>query len=319
MTPDDYLGPEAEVGPMAGFVVIDFETANELRGSPCAVGYAVVEQMEIVESGAFFIRPPEFRFEDFNVALHGVTPEMCRSAPPWPEALQRLVELIGGRLVVAHYAPFDIGVLRDACAMSGSPCPELHFACTRQIARLVWPELGSYSLPDVVAHCGAGQFAHHDAESDAVAAAHVALSAAAAREAKSLPVLLSDLRIISRTLEGGLYASLHVGHHVPRTPTDGKLIDPDHPFYRKKVAFTGGMMSMTREQAQQSVINVGGRGVTSVSKLTDFVVVGGEFHGLLAGHEASGKLEKALDLQKQGCPIELLDEVDFISVLRGGA
>jgi NAD-dependent DNA ligase len=76
---------------------------------------------------------------------------------------------------------------------------------------------------------------------------------------------------------------------------------------------------MPREQAWQAVVDVGGRPVTSVSKLTDFVVVGGEFHGLLAGHEFSSKLEKALALRREGRPLELLDEHDFLSVLRGGA
>jgi DNA polymerase-3 subunit epsilon len=79
---------------MAGFVVIDFETANEQRGSPCAVGYAIVEDLEVVSSDAFLIRPPKFRFAPFNVSLHGVTADMCSEAPSWPEALERLTAII---------------------------------------------------------------------------------------------------------------------------------------------------------------------------------------------------------------------------------
>ena len=108
-------------------------------------------------------------------------------------------------------------------------------------------------------------------------------------------------------------------HHVPRAASLGAVVDPLHPFFGRKVAFTGGLWSMPREQAWQAVVDVGGRPVTSVSKLTDFVVVGGEFHGLLAGHEFSSKLEKALALRREGRPLELLDEHDFLSVLRGGA
>src|SRR5664279_300423 len=90
---------------MADFVVIDFETANEMRGSPCAVGYCVVNDLEVADSGSFLIRLPEFRFDEFNVSLHGITAEMCKSAPEWPEALGRLRSIIDGSLVVAHYAP----------------------------------------------------------------------------------------------------------------------------------------------------------------------------------------------------------------------
>jgi DNA polymerase-3 subunit epsilon len=68
--------------------------------------------------------------------------------------------------------------------------------------------------------------------------------------------------------------------------------DPDHPFFEHELVFTGGMMSMTRHDAQQAVVDVGGRPMTSVGKKADFVVVGGEFYGLLAGYQHSQKLAR---------------------------
>lgn len=310
---------------MSEFVVIDFETANERRGSPCSVGYAVVKDMQVTGSGAFLIRPPEFRFAGFNVSLHGITPKMCESAPPWPDALGRLNSIVDGRMVVAHYAPFDIGVIRDACFVTNTRCPELQFACTRQVARMVWPGLGSYSLPDVVRACGAAKFNHHDAESDALAAAHVALAAARETNATSFDEMLRVLRIVIGTLHDGMYAHAggvydgsHVSHHVPRSPSAGAVPDEDHPFYGNKIVFTGGMISMTRPMAQQAVVDLGGRVATCVSKFTDYLVVGGEFHGLLDGHDKSSKLEEAIALRESGHQIEMLDEVDFLAVLQGG-
>lgn len=316
----------ADAGYVSEFVVVDFETANERRGSPCSVGYAVVEDMQITDSGAFLIRPPEFRFAGFNVSLHRITPEMCESASPWPDAFERLLAIVNDRMVVAHYAPFDIGVIRDACAATNTQCPELRFACTRQVARMVWPGLGSYSLPDVVRVSGAATFNHHDAESDALAAAHVALAATRETNASSFEEMLRTLRIVTGTLHdgmytyaGGAYGGSHVSHHVPRSPSAGAVPDADHPFYGKKVVFTGGMVSMTRPMAQQAVVDMGGRAVTSVSKFTDYLVVGGEFHGLLNGHDKSSKLEAAIALRESGHQIEMLDEVDFLAVLLGGA
>lgn len=313
-----------QTGPGVGMtdvVAIDFETANERRGSPCAVGFAKLRGLEVVEAGSFLIRPPEFRFADFNISLHHITPDMCESAATWAEALEVLSAIIGTSLVLAHYTPFDIGVIRDTCADTGTVCPELRFACTRQIARVVWPDLASYCLPDVARVAEVRLDAHHDARSDALAAAEVAIAAARARGSTEIPELLDAVGIWPGWLQGGIYtrSTLPDSHRLPRTPREGVTIDPHHPFYEHVVVFTGGMMSMTRHLAQQAVVDVGGVAMSSVGKKTDFVVVGGEFHGLLAGHEHSQKLEKALALRADGSDLELLNEVEFLALLRGGA
>lgn len=308
--------------PVVDSVAIDFETANERRGSPCSFGYAAVSGLSVVDSGAFLIRPPEMRFASFNVSLHGITPAMCGDAPAWPEALGRLEAILGTFLVLAHYTPFDIGVIRDTCADTGVRCPELHFVCTRSLARMVWPGLGSYCLPDVVAEAGVALRSHHDAEADALAAAGVAVAAARLLGCGSIPEIYTKVGFYPGTLRGGLYTRSTLpsaSHRVPRVPSEGVTFDPHHPFYDHDLVFTGGMMSMTRHDAQQAVVDVGGRAMTSVGKKADFVVVGGEFHGLLAGHQHSQKLEKALLLREAGRDLELLNEVEFLTLLRGGS
>lgn len=306
---------------MSSFVAIDFETANERRGSPCAVGYAVAQHGEIIDAGAFLIRPPEFRFDGFNVSLHGIRPEMCEGAPEWPEALSRIVEIVDGRLAVAHSAGFDCGVIRDACDATATPWPELRVACTRMIAKSVWPELPSYSLPDVVQVAGCRAFNHHDASEDAAAAAGIALAAIRLRSLADIDALLASIPIVPSVLTIGSYTpnSRPGDKRLPRTPSDAAQIDPDHPLYGKRVVFTGGLMSMPRKMAQQAVLDVGGRPATSVSQKVDIVVVGGEFHGLSRGHEHSAKLDEALRLRAEGIPLELFDEFDFLAMLRGGA
>ena len=307
---------------MPDAVVIDFETANERRGSPCSVGYAVISGLSVVESGAFLIHPPEMRFGGFNVSLHGITPAMCQDALAWPEALDRLEAIIATSLVLAHYTPFDIGVIRDTCADTGVLCPEMHFACTRSLARMVWPGLGSYCLPDVAAAAGVLLRSHHDAESDALAAGGVAIAAARLLGCGSVLEIYTKVGFYAGTLQGGLYSRSTIpgaSHRLPRIPSDGAAFDPHHPFYEHDLVFTGGMMSMTRHDAQQAVVDVGGRAMTSVGKKADFVVVGGEFHGLLAGHQHSQKMEKALELRASGQDLELLNEVEFLTLLRGGS
>ena len=303
---------------MSEFIAIDFETANEKASSPCSVGWAICDGSDIVDRGSFLIRPPEFRFNPLNISINGIRPAMCENAPEWQDALGRLVTIINGRLVAAHYAPFDIAVIRHSCDDTGVARPELRFTCTCHIARMVWPGHACYSLPDVADLAGIGDFDHHDASSDAWACAEIANVAARQRNAAGLIELLSQLSIVPGLLAPGLYDAAHYefeSHHVPTARTDGAVVNPGHPFFGRKVAFTGGLDSMTRHEAQQAILDAGGKPSTSVSKLTDYVVVGGEFHGLLQGH-LSHKFESALELRAAGASIELLNEHDFLAILR---
>jgi DNA ligase (NAD+) len=73
-------------------------------------------------------------------------------------------------------------------------------------------------------------------------------------------------------------------------------------FAGKTFVLTGTLSSMTRDEAKQRIQSLGGKVASSVSKKTDFVVV---------GEEAGSKLEKARELD-----IPLLDEKKFITMMQ---
>ncbi len=71
----------------------------------------------------------------------------------------------------------------------------------------------------------------------------------------------------------------------------------------KLFVFTGKLNLMTREQAWEKVINLGGKISSSVSSKTDFLVVGGK---------AGAKLNKARELN-----IKIISEQEFINLIGG--
>ncbi len=78
-------------------------------------------------------------------------------------------------------------------------------------------------------------------------------------------------------------------------------ISKENPFYDKTFMFTGSLKNFTREMAQRIIEDFGGRAADSVSKKTDYVVV---------GEEPGSKLQKAI---KMG--IKRIDEKEFIKMI----
>lgn len=169
------------------FVALDWETANGARGSACAVGLVEVRGGEIADTWSSLMRPPD-RFSSFdaaNTAVHGLCAADVAEAPRfdelWPSIQARLQPLT----VIAHNAQFDLGVIQDATWGSALRCPRLRYGCTLLLARRHY-DLPSYTL-DVVAEAAEVVLdRHHDALSDALAAAGVLLRIAEDVEATSI-------------------------------------------------------------------------------------------------------------------------------------
>lgn len=156
------------------WVAIDFETANAKHSSACALGIAMVEDGRIIKRASWLIRPRDLYFNYYNTYIHGITKEDVKDKPQFNELWNDFKPFLEGKTVIAHNAGFDIGVLRQLLDESGIPYPELHYFCTRVLAKKVWPTLNSYRLNMISAHLGIS-LKHHDAEEDAVACAEISL------------------------------------------------------------------------------------------------------------------------------------------------
>ncbi len=102
-----------------------------------------------------------------------------------------------------------------------------------------------------------------------------------------------NLKIISKFLDAGL--SFEEERPKPsKTPLAGKTF-----------VFTGELQSMTRSEASKKVEELGGTVSNSVSRNTDFVVV---------GENPGSKYQKALQLG-----VKIINEEEFLKILQGGS
>ncbi len=99
--------------------------------------------------------------------------------------------------------------------------------------------------------------------------------------------------IILKCGELGLYEDL---------PQKEETNDVNLPFIGKTFVLTGTLSSMTRDEASEKIIALGGKTSNSVSKKTSFVI---------AGENGGSKLTKASSL---GIPIK--NEAEFLEMIK---
>ncbi|HLT78444.1 MAG TPA: 3'-5' exonuclease [Ferrovibrio sp.] len=172
-------------------IALDFETASGSPGSICAIGLAWIGEGRVLQTAHRLVRPHDMRFHPGFIAIHGIQPHDVEYEPEFPAVWDELLpHLEAVPLLLAHNAPFDIGVLRAALTHYGQPWPTLSFFCTVKLARAVWPDLENHRLSTVAQHIGFA-LRHHLADSDAAAAAHILLQAMAEAGLSDVDALLA--------------------------------------------------------------------------------------------------------------------------------
>lgn len=162
------------MGLIMDFVAIDFETATPQWTSICSVGMCVVENNKIVKTVGTLIKPVPFEFNDYNIAIHGITPQMVWNKPTFEQLWDRIRPYIDGKLVIAHNASFDMGAMKKTLEMFGIPLPTFDYLCTVKLSQKAYPQLTSHKL-NVMGDAFGIDFSHHTACDDAYVCAEILL------------------------------------------------------------------------------------------------------------------------------------------------
>jgi DNA polymerase-3 subunit epsilon len=158
----------------AEYLAVDTET-NGLGGDLCEVtevGAVLVGGGELHETFDSLVRverPLSRGIQRFT----GITQAMVDLAPPPREVLEELGELLSGRVLVAHSARFDTGVLRYAFERCGIDWPAPPAVCTVQLARRFAPLARRRSLAPLADSLGIEVTEVHRALPDALTCARV--------------------------------------------------------------------------------------------------------------------------------------------------
>lgn len=310
------------------FVTIDFETATRERNSPCELGLTFVQDNKIVGSKSWLIKPIQYPyFDPFNISIHGITPDDVSNKQEfdvlWKDEIFPLIE---GKFLIAHNAAFDFSVLRRTLESYEISFPDLQYSCSYIIAKRVFQGLISYNLASLCRHSNISR-PNHRAENDSVACAELSLKlfeAAGITSIEDFPTKL--FTSVGKLYHGGYDPSRSNYYSGPNSTRSRALShtdiqgDPDKKdqssiFYGAKVVFTGTLSSMSRAEAWQLVVDIGGIISESVTKETDFLIVGQQDFRIVGDDGMSKKQEKAHELLLNGIPIEVISEADFLRII----
>ncbi|MDL4820872.1 TerD family protein [Actinomadura opuntiae] len=232
--------------------------------------------------------------------IHGLTVDRLKGAPKFGDVTGRVAEMLKGRVLVAHNAPFDYGFLAQEFGRAGKSLPVESRLCTLALNRRLAPATSDLKLATLAAHYGVRTGRAHDAREDVRALAGVLRGSLdeAARLGVRLPLVTCPPK------QDGVFRppsgpKVRCAFRCP-----GRLEDGAPLVQGMKVAITGET-GVAREELVARAVAAGLNVMTSVSKFTSVLVT----------NDAGSGTAKARKAQENGVPV--IDERAFLRLLDG--
>lgn len=75
---------------MMNFVALDLETATYDKSSICQIGITEVIDGKVQPSKSWLVQPLNNEYDEFNIDIHGITPEDTANSPEFPEVWKQV-------------------------------------------------------------------------------------------------------------------------------------------------------------------------------------------------------------------------------------
>lgn len=285
------------------YCVLDTETTglSAYYNEVIEIGILRVRGGAVVDKYSQLIHP-EYPIDGFITALTGITNEMVAGMPSITEVRDAVLSFVGDDVIVGHNTSFDIRFLN---AGFGSEIKN-EYMDTMQFARKIYPELDHHRLSDLAEYLGLSNNAHRSI-ADCITTQELYETIKKTMAEKNLRI--EDLWVGHKG--GGHSKRIDISAITPATVE----INEDSFFYDRHVVFTGKLEKMVRKDAMQIVVNLGGVLDNSVTKKTNYLILGNNDYNAILHGEKSSKHKKAEKLKLEGNDIEIIDEFTFYDIL----
>lgn len=303
------------IASLKDYCVIDTETTgySPLCDDIIEVAALKFREGKLIDTFSFLVKPDDFEgnlpyLDDDVIERTGITDEMLSTANDTKTVLSKFTDFIGNDILVGHSVHFDINFLYDSIEQYFGTYLSNNFVDTLKIARRLLPDLPSHRLSDLVEHYNCERLTFHRSLSDAQMTAKCYLK------------LIDDVVDSYGSIEefGKLFKRKprkNVGLKAKDISASSDNFDISHPLYGKVCVFTGTLEQMVRRDAMQIVANLGGQNADSVTKKTNFLIMGNNDYCKSIKDGKSTKQKKAEKLKLEGYDIEVIPENVFYDMI----
>lgn len=287
------------------YIAIDVETTGRVASQCDIIEVSAIRYSDGVQIDSFTsLVDPGYEI-DFEIsALTGITNEMLYSAPKPENVFPDLYSFIGDAILVGHNVSFDVDFLYDAFEKYCGCYLTNDYVDTLRIAKRVFPGMAHYRLSDVANACGITQCGAHRAEADCVTTANCLAA---------MQLIASSQRIDLRAAKTKQYPKYE--NVSPKSIAAETAANPNHPLFNKNIVFTG-TLKMPRDEAMQLAANAGAKLKSTVSKKTDYLVVGLQDISLVGATGHSSKERAAEEVNQSGKGnIQIISEDQFLALI----
>lgn len=304
----------------SNYVVIDTETTGldydycdiiEISAIKYSNGNIIDKFTSLIKPHMYYVydqdgNEKEEYVDEFITQLTGITNDMLAIAPNPETIIPQFLAFVDNSIIVAHNANFDVNFIYDAAQEKCGTVFGNDFIDTLRIARKVFPELKHHRLSDIASACNIDQSKAHRAEDDCL------VTAQCFEYMRNLVLSKSSEEDFQNLFKRYKQSYSDMLAQMNATIED---IDDTNPLFGKTVVFTGALSSMDRKDAFQLVLNLGGVPQDSITKKTNYLVIGNSDFARSVKDGKTTKMKKAESYQQKGADILILSENTFFDLI----
>ena len=238
---------------------------------------------------------------EYITELTGITTDMIREAPHIDDVFPQFIDFVGDSVVVGHNVNFDVNFIYDEMMSRYDKPFKNDFIDTMRLSRRLHPEYPHHRLCDLcVRYC-----IDQDIEHRALADCESTLKCYKALE-NDINESYGGIEEFKKT-----FARKKHGIHATDITSSGEKQNPSCPLFGKICVITGKLDRFTRKEAMQLIADIGGINTDSVTKKTNYLILGNNDYCASIKDGKSNKQKKAEELKMKGFDIEVIPEDVF--------
>ena len=156
-------------GMYKNFAILDVETTGGKFNQEkiTEISIFIYDGIKIIDKFETLINP-EREIQPFVQRLTGINSELVKNSPKFKEVSENIYEITKDKIIVAHNVDFDYRIIRNEFKYINVNY-QRNTLCTVVLSKLIFPDLKSYKLTNLLSNFGIVNENPHRANSDAIA------------------------------------------------------------------------------------------------------------------------------------------------------